>query len=83
VVAAAGAAHEHVLPGETGDVVDAKDPGAFAAAVIRQLSDPLGRARMGAAARAHAMSYDLTQAVRSTIELYRGAARPRVIEVAS
>ncbi len=83
VVAAAGAAHEHVIAGETGDVVDAKDPAAFAAAVIRQLSDPLGRARMGAAARAHALTYDLSQAVRSTVELYRGAVRPRMIEVAS
>lgn len=81
VVAAAGAAHEHVIAGETGEVVDGKDPAAFAAAIARLLGDPLRRARMGAAARAHALSYDLAQAVRATVELYRTVAP--VIEVAS
>ncbi len=83
VVAAAGASHEHVVDGETGDVVDGKDPAAFAAAIVRQLDDPLRRARMGAAARVHAHSYDLAHAMRTTMDLYRTAARMRAIEAAS
>ncbi|MBL0212350.1 MAG: glycosyltransferase family 1 protein [Myxococcales bacterium] len=83
VVAAAGAAHEHVIDGETGDVVDGKDPAAFAAAIIRQLEDPLRRARMGVAARTHALGYDLGPAMRTTMELYRMAAGRRAIEAAS
>lgn len=81
VVASAGAAHEHVIAGETGHVVDGKDPAAFAAALIGLLADPLRRTRMGAAARQHAQGYDLAQAVRSTVELYRRVAH--VIEAAS
>lgn len=81
VVATAGAAHEHVIAGETGEVVDGKDASAFAAALIGLLADPLRRARMSVAARAHALSYDLNRAVRSTMDLYRGVAR--VIEAAS
>lgn len=83
IVASAGAAREHVLDGETGDVVDGKDPAAFAAAMIRQLEDPLRRARMGAAARVHAHGYDLGPAMRATMELYRSAARTRDLEAAS
>ncbi|CAN5836991.1 hypothetical protein BH11MYX3_BH11MYX3_13010 [soil metagenome] len=83
IVAAAGASHEQVIAGETGDICDGKDPAAFAAASIRQLDDPLRRARMGAAARTHANSYDLAHAVRTTMELYRSVARIRAIEAAS
>ncbi len=83
VVASAGAAHEHVLDGETGDVVDGKDPAAFAAAMVRQFDDPLRRARMSAASRSHALGYDLAHAVSATMDIYRGVAGGRALEAAS
>ena len=83
VVASGGAAHEHVIDGETGDVFDGKDPAAFAAAIVRQFDDPLRRARMGASARAHALHYDLGHAVHSTMELYRGVLGARLARAAS
>lgn len=75
VVTSRGAAHEHVIHNETGVVTDNAD--AFAAAVTRLLDDPVARARMGAAARAHARSYDLALAVRGTMDIYRGIVRAR------
>ena len=54
IVAAAGAAHELVIDGVTGDVIDSRDPPALARAIVRQLDDAARRARMGTAARAHA-----------------------------
>jgi len=77
VVAAAGAAHEHVLAGETGVIVDGRDPGALAREVLALIADRARRARMAEHARAHARSYDLDAAVASTWELYRGVAARR------
>ena len=71
VVAAAGAAHEHVVDGVTGEVVAGGDPAALAAAIARPLDEPARRARMGAAARTHALGYDLDRAVRATWAIYR------------
>ena len=70
VVAAAGAAHEHVQDGVTGDVCDGRDPAAFARALARQLDDGPRRRRMGDAARHHAARFDLAHAVGSTWTIY-------------
>jgi glycosyltransferase involved in cell wall biosynthesis len=75
VVGIKGAAHEHVIHGETGLVAHGTE--AFAAAIVRLFDDPVARARMGAAARLHAQSYDLAHAVRATMDIYRGIARTR------
>ena len=77
VVAEAGAAHEHVVAGETGVVVDGRDPQAFAREVLALFASPTRRARMAVTARAHARSYDLDAAVAATWELYRGVATQR------
>jgi glycosyltransferase involved in cell wall biosynthesis len=70
IVASAGASSEHVIAGATGLVVDGRDPTQLAARMIELLDDPERRARMGAAARAHATTYDLAAAVRSTWSIY-------------
>jgi glycosyltransferase involved in cell wall biosynthesis len=77
VVAAAGAAHEHVIAGETGVVIDGRDPQAFARELLALFANPARRARMAVSARAHARTYDLDAAVASTWELYRGVAATR------
>ncbi len=82
VVAAAGAAHEHVIDGITGDVVDGSDSTALARAIIQLIDNPERRERMALAARAHATSYDLGHAVRATWEIYRGIMRDRVTPIA-
>jgi glycosyltransferase involved in cell wall biosynthesis len=71
VVVRAGAAHEHVIAGETGEIVEAGDAGAFAAAICALLADPARRAAMGQAARVHAARYDLDRAVDATWAIYR------------
>jgi glycosyltransferase involved in cell wall biosynthesis len=71
VVAAAGAAHEHVVDGETGLVIDGADPRSLSRALLALLGDPARREAMGRAGRAHAARYDLESAVRSTWDLYR------------
>jgi glycosyltransferase involved in cell wall biosynthesis len=80
IVARAGASHEHVIDGVTGDVIDGGDRGALARALIAMLDDHERRRRMGAAARAHATRYDLAAAVASTWSIYgdvAGEARAR------
>jgi len=71
VVASAGAAHEHVVDGETGLVITGGDPRPFARAILALFADPARRGGMGRAARAHAARYDLDAAVRATWDLYR------------
>ena len=85
VVAAAGAAHEHVLDGITGEVCEGRDPAAFARALGRLFDDAPRRLRMGAAARHHAARFDLASAVRSTWDIYERVmtARPVMMERAS
>lgn len=70
VVAAAGAAHEHVVDGVTGLVVDGGKPAQLAAAMLRLIDDPALRVELGAAAHARAASYDLAAAVRATFDVY-------------
>jgi glycosyltransferase involved in cell wall biosynthesis len=83
VVAAAGAAHEHVLDGITGDVRDGRDPAAFAAAIAALFDDKARRRRMGDAARTHAIRFDLARAVTSTWQIYDSHARGARLECAS
>jgi glycosyltransferase involved in cell wall biosynthesis len=81
VVAATGAAHEHVLAGETGVVTQGSE--AFAREVLALFSDPARRARMSVAARNHALSYDLDAAVAATWDIYHAAAAATRARVAS
>ncbi|HEY5944905.1 MAG TPA: glycosyltransferase, partial [Kofleriaceae bacterium] len=83
VVAAAGAAHEHVIDGVTGRVVDGGKPAQIADAVLGLFAQPALRAAMGACAREHVASYDLDAAVRSTWDIYERFARPLALEAAS
>jgi glycosyltransferase involved in cell wall biosynthesis len=83
VVAAAGAAHEHVVDGVTGDVCEGRDPVAIARAISRQFDDRPRRERMGAAAREHAMRFDLGRAMESTWALYETVLGERALERAS
>ena len=71
VVSTRGAAHEHVLPGVTGEVVDCRWPFALTDALLGLLGDPARRARMGAAAHRHAARYDQDVAAQETFALYR------------
>jgi glycosyltransferase involved in cell wall biosynthesis len=68
VVAAGGAAHEHVVAGETGLVTTGTAE--FARAVLALLSDRDRRSRMAVAARAHARRYDLAAAIDATWDIY-------------
>ena len=71
VVVRKGAAHEHVIAGETGEIVAPGDAPAFAAAIGALLADPLRRAAMARAAREHAATSDLDRAVAATWAIYR------------
>ena len=52
IAGTSGGAPETGVEGVTGDVVDGRDQDALVAALVRQLADPVLRARMGAAGRA-------------------------------
>lgn len=69
VVAARGAAHEHVIAGETGLVFGDRAE-ALARDVLLLFADPARRARMAIAARTHVRAYDLERAMAVTWELY-------------
>jgi glycosyltransferase involved in cell wall biosynthesis len=70
LVAAAGAAHEHVIDGITGVVLDGGDPAAFARAIVALFDDAPRRLAMGRAARIHAARHDLRRAVDATWAIY-------------
>ena len=74
IVATTGAAHEHVMPGVTGEITDGT-PAALAAAALRMLADQPLRIRMGLAARRHAGTYNLASAVRATWNIYLNVLR--------
>ncbi len=74
VVLPGGAAREHVVHGVTGTI--AKDRDTFAAALGELLDNATLRAQLGRAARDHARTYDLDDAMRSTWAIYRELARP-------
>ncbi len=83
IVAADGAAHEHVIDGVTGRVVDGRDPARMADAILQLLADPAGRARMGAAAREHVAALGLDAAVHATWDIYARFAPAVALEAAS
>ena len=68
IVAAAGAAHEHVGDGITGYVI--KTPAQLAQATLDLFADAPLRARMGSAAREHVTRYALDAAVHATWDIY-------------
>lgn len=74
IVAAAGAAHEHVTDGVTGMVLDGRDPAAFAGAILALFADAPRRLAMGRAARSHAAHHDMRRAVEATWAIYRDVA---------
>jgi len=69
---------EVVIPGETGLLVPAEDPGALAEAVAALLADPARRRSMGEAGRRRVLKeFGLQAMVDSTAAIYRRAARAR------
>lgn len=71
VVAGGGGAHEQVLQGVTGLVVDGQRPDELATAVLTILADSTLRARMSRAAHRFAQRFDLDAAARGTFAIYR------------
>ena len=71
VVSNVGGLPEVVRHGVEGLLVPPADPVALADGIVRLLSDATVRARMGAAAKARAASFDIRGAVRRWEEIYR------------
>jgi glycosyltransferase involved in cell wall biosynthesis len=71
VVASRGAAHENLLDGVTGLVVDMRAPGALEDALRLLVDNEALRKRMSAAAHRFAQRYGMSDAVRGTFEIYR------------
>jgi glycosyltransferase involved in cell wall biosynthesis len=72
VVTRVGGTPEVLADGAQGLLVPPRDPAALAAGLLRLLGDPALRARMGAAARARALDFDIRTAVRRMEEVYAG-----------
>ena len=68
---------EAIADGETGILVPFLDSAAIAAGIVRNLTDPKGRARRGQAARETARArYDRAVCVRRTLAAIGAAAEP-------
>ena len=72
VVTRVGGTPEVLADGAQGLLVPPRDPAALAAGLLRLLGDPALRAKMGAAARARALDFDIRTAVRRMEEVYAG-----------
>ncbi len=72
VAAAAGGLREAVVDGETGVLIESDAPEAWAGAIGRILGDAELSARMGAAARAHAMRHSWSASTQRLLAVYRG-----------
>ena len=71
VAAEAGSVRDLVVDGETGYVVQPKDPAALAGRIVMLLRDEARRRRMGAAANARARArFTLERMVSETTEAY-------------
>jgi glycosyltransferase involved in cell wall biosynthesis len=72
VALARGAVPEVIENGETGLLVDAPDPAAFADAILRLLDDPSLAARLGTTARIAVQErFSVARMATETVELYR------------
>jgi glycosyltransferase involved in cell wall biosynthesis len=71
VVANRGAAHENVVPGVTGLVVDTRSPEGITDGIRLLLRDKKLRTRMGSAAHQFAQRYNMRDAVHGTFDVYR------------
>jgi glycosyltransferase involved in cell wall biosynthesis len=71
VVVNAGAAHEHVLHGRTGEVISSGDSAAFAAAILRIIHCTRVDSAMAQQARAWSAKYDFDAAVHATWAIYQ------------
>jgi len=65
-----------VSDGQEGLLVERKNPAALAEALVRLLSDPALRARMGSRGRATAAGYDWEKVSRRVLRYYRDVAVP-------
>ena len=79
VAMAAGGVADIVIDGATGFVVPVGDVAGFAERLATLAGDPTLRARMGAAAPAHARSFDSERLVDDLDRLYRQAIHERSI----
>lgn len=71
VVAASGGLREAVVDGETGIVLDSRDPAVWGEAVAGLLADPARVDRLSAAARARAEHFDWQRSGDALVDVYR------------
>ncbi|MGG7449348.1 glycosyltransferase [Plantibacter auratus] len=71
VVAASGGLREAVVDGETGIVIDSRDPQVWGAAVSSILGDPERLAQLGSAARRRAERFDWQRSGDALVDVYR------------
>lgn len=71
VVAASGGLREAVAAGETGLVLESRDPAIWGGAVAGLLADPDRMARLSTAARARAVHFDWQRSGDALVEVYR------------
>jgi glycosyltransferase involved in cell wall biosynthesis len=70
VASAVGGLLEVIEHGRTGTLVPPGDPSALAREIIRLMADPGQAARLGAAARAHALTFSFTRMVAAFEQIY-------------
>jgi D-inositol-3-phosphate glycosyltransferase len=83
VAAAVGGLRTLVEDGETGFLLDQRDPAAFAAAVKRVLDDPALAARLGANAAARAQGYTWSTAAARLRRVYADLASRSLVDCAA
>jgi glycosyltransferase involved in cell wall biosynthesis len=71
IVAGEGAAHENMIEGITGLVIDGQSPDEIGGAIARMLGDVAVRRRMAEAASAFAQRYDMRRAAQGTFREYQ------------
>ncbi|MBC7441716.1 MAG: glycosyltransferase [Ramlibacter sp.] len=76
VAAAAGGLREAVVNGDTGVVLDSRDPGVWAEALAGILSNPAFARRLSVAARERAEHLDWPRSAEGLLAVYRSLVRP-------
>lgn len=76
VAACVGGLREAVVHGETGYLVDSRDPAEWSTVLGRLLAEPDVVTRLGRAARIHALRFDWTESAHRLVACYREVARP-------